>query len=87
MNEALGSLKWIVGSIILFVGLYLGVEAYKSGESVLASLGVAGAGVVWLVVAGLLGGSASSGDGISQEESEYYRSSDEDSHHGDGWNV
>jgi hypothetical protein len=86
MNEVLGYLKWIVGSIILFVGLYLGVEAYKSGESVLASLGVAGTGVAWFVVAGLLSGSAGSGDGIGQE-SEYYRSSDEDSHQEDGWNV
>lgn len=84
MNEVLGSLKWIVGAIMVFVGLHLGVEAYKSGESVLTSLGVAGFGAVFLIIAGLLRAAPSDG-GISQEELERYRTSEDDSDEGDGW--
>jgi hypothetical protein len=85
MNEFLSALKWIIGTIILFVGLYLGVEAYKSGESILSSLGVAGFGVAFLMLASFLGGSPGGGEGIGQQELEHYRSENEECDHGDGW--
>ncbi len=85
MSEFLASLKWIVGAVFLVVGLDLGVEAYTSGESILTALGIAGFGVVFLLVAGFLGDSSGCGEGLSQEELEHYRPSQEGNEHGDGW--
>ncbi|TGD70530.1 hypothetical protein E4634_21010 [Mangrovimicrobium sediminis] len=85
MNGFLASLKWIVGAVIFIVGLNLGVEAYKSGESIFSALGVAGFGVVFLLIVSFLGDSSGCGEGANQEELERYRSSKDGNEHSEGW--
>ena len=84
MNDVLGLMKWAIGAVIFFIGVYLGGEALKEGESLVVSIAFAGFGMLYLIVVAVLGGVSGNEARISQQELEHYRKSDDDSDD-EGW--